>query len=305
VLARLAEGRLSFVDTRTGATTPRSAQLTELWGVRWSPDARHLLTWGQDSLLRVWDARSGQEVARRRHFTDSLEATFSRDGRQVLVPDGSGRLETLDATTLQPLHRPVRLGTGVSTLVAGVGDGAVLVASGDGTLRRIDPMTGEVLAERSRAFGVGSFVASPDGRLVAGPDPAGVMRLFDARTLEWVGPASGAPWGEDRDYAPDGRQVAAVVQGRVSLWDGRSGAYQASLPVDASGPLSIAYLADGSGLVVAAADGRTWTVDTRVGTWVRRACALAGRNLSHAEWQLYFPSRAYRKTCPGLPVSGA
>jgi DNA-binding SARP family transcriptional activator/WD40 repeat protein len=303
VLARLAEGRLSFVDTRTGATTPRSAQLTELWGVRWSPDARHVLTWGPDSLLRVWDARSGRQVARRRHFTDSLEARFSRDGRQVLVPDGSGRLETLDVATLQPVHRPVRVGTGVSALVPGVRDGAVLVASGDGTVRRMDPVTGEVLAERSRAFGAGSFVASPDGRLVAGSDLAGVMRLFDARTLEWVGPSSGAPWGEDRDYAPDGRQIAAVVEGRVSLWDGRTGAYQASLPVDASGPLSVAYLADGSGLVVAAADGRTWTVDTRVGAWVSRACTLAGRNLSRAEWRRYFPSRDYRETCPGLSSS--
>ena len=129
------------------------------------------------------------------------------------------------------------------------------------------------------------------------------MRMLDARTLEWVGPASGARWGADRDFAPDGSQVASVVEGRVSLWDGRTGAYQASLPIDASGPVSIAYLADGSGVVIAAADGRTWTADTRVGSWTRRACALAGRNLSRTEWRQFFPSRPFRATCPGLPTS--
>ncbi len=298
VLARLADNRLSFVHTATGASSRPSAQLPVTWGVRWAPDARRLLTWGSDGNVRVWDAASGRHVARREHFTDALVAAYTPDSRLLYLPDGSGHLETLDAETLRTVQRPVALAGGVAGLAAGVGEGAVLASFDDGTVQRLDPGTGEVLAERGHLLGGPHLAVSPDGTVVAAADRTGVLRLFDARTLEWVGPASGAPAGAYRDFAPDGSQVAAVVDGRVSLWDGRTGAYQASLPVDAAGPVSVAYLADGSGLVVAAADGRTWTTDPRVDSWTRRACALAGRNLTRAEWRAFFPSRDYRATCP-------
>ena len=32
------------------------------------------------------------------------------------------------------------------------------------------------------------------------------------------------------------------------------------------------------------------------------ACRTAGRNLTRAEWQQYFPAEPYRATCPNLPV---
>jgi hypothetical protein len=122
---------------------------------------------------------------------------------------------------------------------------------------------------------------------------------MDAESLAWVSPDSGFPWGYDRDYAPDGSQIAAVRTDRISLWDGHTGAYVASLPLPAdAGLVSIAYLADSSGLVIAASDGRTWTADTRTDTWTERACDIAGRNLTRADWEQFFPSRPYHATCP-------
>ena len=36
--------------------------------------------------------------------------------------------------------------------------------------------------------------------------------------------------------------------------------------------------------------------------WLTIACRIAGRNLTHAEWHQYLPSRPYQLTCPGLPA---
>jgi hypothetical protein len=131
------------------------------------------------------------------------------------------------------------------------------------------------------------------------------MRLLDAKSLTWASPDSGAAWGYDRDYAPDGSQIAAVRTDRISLWNGDTGAYVASLPLPANpGLVSIAYLEDSSGLVIAAADGRTWTADTRTGTWIERACSIAGRNLTAHEWTFFFPSRPYHATCAQWPSAG-
>lgn len=138
--------------------------------------------------------------------------------------------------------------------------------------------------------------------MLAAAATTGNLRLLDGETLTWLSEDSGAAWGWDRDYAPDGSQIAVVRPEGVSLWDGRTGAYLASLPVPAgAGSVSIAYLPDSSGLVIAASDGRTWIADTRADTWTERACSIAGRNLTKAEWQQFFPSRAYHSTCAQWP----
>lgn len=52
------------------------------------------------------------------------------------------------------------------------------------------------------------------------------------------------------------------------LCDGDTGAYVASSHCPAN---SIAYLEDGSGIVIAASAGRTWTADIRTDPWAERA----------------------------------
>jgi WD40 repeat protein len=308
ILARMRAHRLWFVDIRTGRETPRSSELPELWGWRWSPDSRRFLTWGPDGVVRVWDAESGRQLARRTNYIDLLPVTFSPDGARIYVPDGSGGLETLETDTLRPLHAAVRLGTGVRSLLAHPSDGSVLALRVDGSVVRVEPSTGKILTEAppgTLSAQATSWVFSPDGSVLATADVSGNMRLLDATSLTWVSPDSGAAWGYDRDYAPDGSQIAAVRADRISLWDGDTGAYVASLPLPADARLvSIVYLEDSSGLVIAAADGRTWTADTRTGTWIERACSIAGRNLTAHEWTFFFPSRPYHATCAQWPSAG-
>jgi WD40 repeat protein len=309
ILARMQAHQLWFVDTRTGRETPRSAELPDLWGSRWSPDSRRFLTWGPDGKIRVWDTESGRQLARRPHYIDQLPVAFSPDGARIYVPDGSGRLETLDADTLRPVHPAVSLDTGVRSLLAHPSDGSVLALRVDGSVARVEPSTGKILAEAppgTLSAQARSWVFSPDGSVLATADATGNMRLLDAMSLTWASPDSGAAWGYDRDYAPDGSQIAAVRADRISLWDGDTGAYVASLPLPANaGLVSIAYLEDSSGLVIAASDGRTWAADTSTDTWIERACSIAGRNLTVDVWTQFFPSRPYHATCPQWPSGTA
>jgi hypothetical protein len=36
---------------------------------------------------------------------------------------------------------------------------------------------------------------------------------------------------------------------------------------------------------------------------MQKACRIANRNMTRAEWESYFPGQTYRKTCPDLPES--
>ena len=117
---------------------------------------------------------------------------------------------------------------------------------------------------------------------------------------DWFGPANG--WAGNIYFAPDGSQFASVPHGRITLFDGRTGELRASIPMPGSSPDAwMAYLPDSSGLLIAAVDGSTWTVDTRPSAWVERACRTAGRNLTRDEWEEYFPNRSYEVTCPQWP----
>lgn len=88
----------------------------------------------------------------------------------------------------------------------------------------------------------------------------------------------------------------------MRLWDGHSGEYHASIPLPDQVIRAFGWLPDGSALVLASADGRTWVTDARTDGWRERACTIAGRNLTPAEWQHFFPSRPYGTTCPQWPT---
>ena len=64
----------------------------------------------------------------------------------------------------------------------------------------------------------------------------------------------------------------------------------------------MAYLPDGSGILVAGLDGSTWTVPAEPSAWLERACRTAGRNLTRSEWNEFFPGRSYEVTCPEWPA---
>ncbi|MGZ6764698.1 MAG: nSTAND1 domain-containing NTPase [Nocardioidaceae bacterium] len=310
-LARARYGRLWFVDLDTGRETPRSALLPDIWTARWSPDARWMLTTGPDQRVRIWNTRTGRQAGFRQFAKGApLNATFSSDGDRVYVEDRDGNISPFDRATMRRVHAGTYIGPGVTTLAAR-GD-VVLALRVDGSFVRVRPEAGEIVSESPAGTLPDPDDApndlSPDGTLLATADAKHQMRLLNVETLEWVGSGARsdtlATAGGWVAFAPDGSQFAALQSNRIGLWDGHTGDYQGSLPIPAlSAGGSIRYLPNSSGLLVAARDGRTWTADTHTDAWAQRACSIAGRNLTRAEWTQFFPSRPYEVTCPQWPAA--
>jgi len=311
-LLRVQSGRLWFVDLRTGRETPGSVTVPGVWDARWSPDGRWLLTIVEEQ-LRIWDPTTGRLVGFKQFPRGGgLHATFSADGERMYVVNRTGQLQAFDRETLRPVGPAAAVGT-VTTL--GARGDIVIVLRLDGSVIRVRPETGEVVGQAPTGTLSNTEDApndaSPDGTLLATADAEGRMRLLNLKTLEWLGNDARADTLADAGeanggwvaFAPDGTQFAALQSNRIGLWDGHTGAYQGSLPLPefATGG-SIRYLPDRPGLLFAARDGRTWTADTDTDSWAEHACSIAGRNLTQAEWQQYFPSRPYHVTCPQWPA---
>jgi DNA-binding SARP family transcriptional activator/WD40 repeat protein len=273
----------------------------------WHPDSTTVNITTGGPVVRTWDARTGRQLAEHRLGPDgSLEgasiAFFSVDGRYLLVGTTTGRLHVLDARTLAPAREPIQVyerqaGEQSPRSIDG------FVPSGDGHTAYVDDVVVDYRSGTVRPmpdFGPAqeSVHPSPDGTRLLVSNPTRGVGLLDARTMEWIAEPSAAQAGlvgYATQFSDDGSLVASVNDGRLSRWDGRTGAYLGSVTVDEDG--APAFSADHRQLLFAGASGTVlrWDLDSR--SWRRAACRLAGRDLSAAEWRTYLPDRPFRPVC--------
>ena len=60
---------------------------------------------------------------------------------------------------------------------------------------------------------------------------------------------------------------------------------------------SLSWRPDSKQLASASRDGTVIIWDLDPDSWVSKTCLRAGRSLSPAEWQIYYPGEPYRSTC--------
>ncbi|WP_392544766.1 BTAD domain-containing putative transcriptional regulator [Oryzobacter telluris] len=271
----------------------------------WSPDGSLVTVQTRDDVLAVWDATTVAEVARRDLPVGEqvLYAEFTTDGG-LLVGTTQGRVHVLDARTLAPRRDPVDVAPPrdgapaglVGVLHARPGTTEVLAVAEGGEPVVVDTASGAV---RPLDLGVEGFglAWSPDGERLAVTTTDGAVGLRDVDARRWVVPPSDRqPFaGYALTFSPDGSEFSTTASGRVGRWDGRTGAFLGAVSVD--GAAAVGYLPGGSALVVAQDAGpvRRWDLDPA--SWVRTACAVAGRELSVGEWRDHLPDRDYRPVC--------
>jgi WD40 repeat protein len=192
----------------------------------------------------------------------AIEATFSRNGRRLVVTSGFG-----GATVFRVRHNsvdPAQALNGVASTPSAAAfspDGRLLaIGTQNGTIQLLDAQTLRALGSpRTVAPGIIIFVAfSPDSRLLVAQSLDATNRLFDVEHRAPIGdafPGSGAGFGI-ASFSPHSDTVALPGPTGTTLWD-----------------LDDAH-------------------------WRDHACKLAGRNLTRAEWSRYLSSvGAYRPTC--------
>ena len=101
---------------------------------------------------------------------------------------------------------------------------------------------------------------------------------------------------------PSSASFATVTHGRLTVWDATTGARLAQLP-DVGYLHSAAFSPDGRYLL-------TGYDERAAALWLWRssdlrdqACARLTRNLSHDEWNRWFPKQPYRQICHNLPAT--
>jgi WD40 repeat protein len=145
----------------------------------------------------------------------------------------------------------------------------------------------------------GALVFSPDGKTLAAAGFDGRVRLFDPRTgaarTAW---AAGGGGVVSMSFNLDGSILAtAGSDGTTTLWDSSSAKRIGAPLTGPPSPAVAAFDPTGHTLATAFQDGTVLLWDVNPTSWLKRACAVAGRRLTQQEWRDLLPGRPYQPSC--------
>jgi WD40 repeat protein len=295
---------IRFHDLSTGRLGDPIASGHDNWAPAWRPPRwEQLATADGGGFVRVWDWRSGEVVAERRVADGYIVGiAYSDNARRLVIGERSGRVFNVDADTLQPVGGRVELDDPVRQVFTGPDPDRVVVLLSRGSYAIVDLDAGRVLRRVDLGVDPTWLDVSPDGARLAVGTGAGKIGLADLESGEWIQrPSEGHDgWVRRVSFAADGSIFASSgADGQVMLWDGRTGAPVAGIVPDRPGVWTeVEFLPDDATVIIADRDGAAYEWDALPEQWIERACALAGRNLSEAEWRDAFGDRPYRETCP-------
>jgi WD40 repeat protein len=102
-------------------------------------------------------------------------------------------------------------------------------------------------------------------------------------------------------FDPTGQRFATTggQDGTVKLWSSSTLQQEGTaLNTEQGLATTAAFGLGGKALLVVDGHGHGFTWPTSLPAWEQRACAVAGRNLTRAEWARYLPGQSYTQVCP-------
>jgi WD40 repeat protein len=222
--------RMYDVETRKVLWTSPLADLdrVDAFKIRFTPDGKRLITAGGD--LRVWDAKTGDELFRQKANIGYGAMDLSRDGKMVAV--GYYELYLWDWESGAP---PRKLDAGLRTSLDGLKltpDGKTLYVFGSaGGPRAFDVATGKRI-ERLEVGGRPAWLAySPDATKLAVGYRDTINRSERERSIVILDVATGRDLAmfttgpahvNEGVWSRDGSRFAAVTDNRIWVWDLKS-----------------------------------------------------------------------------------
>jgi WD40 repeat protein len=238
-------------------------------GVAYSPDGHRIATAGNDKTIRIWDAHTGQPIgAPLRGDVEIQSIAFSPDGHRLASGDRNGVVQRWDVDTGQPVGEPLSTGQrAITATVAFSPDGhRIAVAGGiDSAVHLFDAQSGVPTGQLSGHTSTVNGVAfSRDGHTIATGSDDRTVRLWDAQTLQPLGPPLTGHQNAVGPiaFSPDGKRVVSgAMDDTVRVWDALNGR---PLTGHHDAVTRVAFSPDGKRIASASSDNtvRLWDAQT-------------------------------------------
>ncbi|WP_224372618.1 pentapeptide repeat-containing protein [Hyalangium versicolor] len=202
----------------------------DIYGIAFSAEGGLLATGSSKGMVRLYDARSGKEQAKRKG-TKTLTLAFSSNGEQLLVGHGAGKIELLQVEGLKPLspilghHEFPEGGDAGCRWVGFSPDGKSAYSLGNERRLRSwrvpDGEEGWVIEVPWRHAQGAVTALSPDGRWIATGSTAGALSVWSAEDGKPVVRNAAPTRLEGLALTP---QAVLAASGRTYVsWDRKTG----------------------------------------------------------------------------------
>jgi WD40 repeat protein len=291
--------------------------------VEFSPDGRLLMASDFVGHVRTWATDTWRQVpplitVPGNSFVVFL--AFSPDGRVVAAgqenPPSVALFDVATHRRLRLIDIPRDLGSQPSLLrgLAFSPDGSQLVTlvRYSDTVRVWDVATGrQIHAVDGFEAAVMAVDIDPDGTRLAVGQVSGAVQIVDLATGRIVGDPFRGPRRRiiHLRFSPDGSLLAGTVEDSTAhLWDVETGlALGPRFQFDVetvNRQSALEFSPDGHRLLTVGRNGDVIAWDLEPERLVDHVCQLAGRNLTHGEWDRYMPDgMEYRTTCQQWPAA--
>jgi WD40 repeat protein len=241
--------------------------------VAFSPDNSRLASASSDLMVKIWDARSGQETFTLKGHTSSVQGVaWSPDGTRLASASYDKTLKVWDTGTGQEALT-LKGHTNVVNGVAWSPDGTRLAsASNDGTVKVWDARTGqEALSLKGHRSWVMGVAFNLDGTRLASASADQTVRVWDARsgqgTLILQGHTDAVL---SVAWSPDGTRLASASRDTtVKVWDANLGQVTHTLMGHTARVRGVAWSPDGTQLASASDDKMAKVWDAKSGQETR------------------------------------
>jgi WD40 repeat protein len=291
-----------------------------IYSVAFSPDGSDLVSGGQDGTLRFWDTSSGEQVGQAvsAHAEPVVSLAFSPDGGTLASGSMDKTIRLWDVQSRQPIGDPLNdYASTVNDLAFNpVGDILASASCADpiadqycetGQIRLWELDGSEIISRtlRGHKHFIYGLAFSPDGSMLASASADKTIILWDVET--------GTPIGEpieghkevvtQVDFSHDGKILASSSLDKTIILMDVATRQTIGQPLAGHQDTvtSLAFSPDDQTLASGSFDSTVILWDLDQISWLESACQRAGRNISQAEWSIYFSDEGYRKTCPEFP----
>jgi dipeptidyl aminopeptidase/acylaminoacyl peptidase len=237
--------------------------------VSFSPDGLTVAIGRYDTFAALYDVRTGRRIAKLGSSYPIIDLDFSPDGKLLATATWGGSAYVWDVAS--------------RNLVSSLGGAGVSFAV------RFSPRDGKLVAVGKSSGRVEFWKLDPTHRY----------------GVNWAAQRVGQPLKghnggvNSLDFAPRGSTLVTLSDdGKLRLWDvATRKLIGAALPASNTGG-SVHFFPDGKHVigVFGSGTGIVWSVDPAA--WAARACSIAHRNLTPAEWTEFLGHRKYHNVCP-------
>ncbi|WP_239469801.1 WD40 repeat domain-containing protein [Archangium violaceum] len=153
-------------------------------GLAFSPGGKMLASCGVDKTVRVWDVGAGTERMRFEHDEYAISVAFSGDERHLLSTSMDRSTRVWDLGARTELHRLVGHEEKVESGAFSADGQRIMTAAADRTVRFWSTRSGQLLDVLRIQSGVSATIIDPQFRLLVQAGWDGRIQLFDARSGE-------------------------------------------------------------------------------------------------------------------------